>query len=79
MFGEKRSPVQFQYHGGLTPAAPVSGSHRRRTVRDFRRAGFGSPTHGGLTPAALGAGRTCAGEMATFAMYERTSNQERGA
>ena len=49
----------FAHHGGLTPAALLRRSHRRRIVRDFHRTGLRSPTHGGLTPAALVKARLC--------------------
>jgi hypothetical protein len=36
-------------HGGMTVAALVRRSHRRRIVRDFHRTGLTSPIHDGLT------------------------------
>jgi hypothetical protein len=37
----------YKHHGGLTPAALVRPSHRRRMVGDFRRTAFGLPTTAG--------------------------------
>jgi hypothetical protein len=47
--GGRFSPhrVRFTDHGGLTPAALVRASRRRRMVGDFRRTAFGLPTTAG--------------------------------
>jgi folate-dependent phosphoribosylglycinamide formyltransferase PurN len=60
-------------HGGLTPAALVSVSHGRRTVRDFRGTALGSPDHGGLTPAALVNLRSCTAKIVFWPANVRTA------
>ena len=78
-FAEAFLRVRFpNTHGGLTPAALVSVSHGRRTVRDFRGTALGSPNHGGLTPAALVNLRSCI-EKIVFCRQTFALQQERGA
>jgi hypothetical protein len=64
-------------HGGLTPAALVRSSHRRRMVGDFRRTAFGLPTTAGSRPPLLWA-CVCTSQKSVFRRRTFARQQKSG-